>query len=172
MLQIIFFIFIIYIIFKKYNQPSPTRLISILQRQGFHNFAILQQNQSHYYMKAELHGDNYLFKVIKENATLSHITIQALMEYATKNHYHNIVLIPGNALISDMAKKCIAEYNIDVWNQAKLNELFKTQGTSSVIKNSLTNDTCKIEESDDPIQNGTKATTILGNLFHQKIERL
>ena len=91
MLELIIFIFIIYRIFKKYNHHSPAKLLFLLRSQGFSNIEIVQQNQANYYIKANFHGDNYLFAVIKDHATISHIAINTLIEYATKNHYHNMI---------------------------------------------------------------------------------
>lgn len=172
MLELIIFGFIIYTIFKKYNNLSQIKLISALRNQGFSNIAIIHQNQTNCLIKAILHGDNYLFNIIKDNSTISHVTINSLVEYASKNHYHNTVLVPGNSVISDMAKRTISKYSIEIWNSAKINEFAKSNQISSIIKTTPTQDTCQIEESNDPIQNGAKANTIFGNLFHSKIDKL
>ena len=175
MFELIFFVFIIYVLYKKYNQNSYIKLIGILQNQGFHGISVLQQNQDNYWLKANFHGEHYLFDVCKQNSMISDLAINTLIVYATKNHYHNVVLVPGNSAISDAARRTISKHNIEIWNENKINMLSSQKNepiTSSIVKTSQIHDTCKIDESNDPIQDGTKVNSLFGNLFSNKIEKL
>lgn len=174
MFDFIILIIILYAIYKKYLN-SPSRIITILKNKGFQNVSTIKQNTTSYWLTATLHGDNYLFEVAKSGYTISNTSIHTLGEYATKAHYHNIILIAENSAISSNAKIAISQYKIEIWNHAKLNELSNANietTLSSIIKTSEINDTCKIEPSDDPIQDGNQANSIFSSLFHSKIEKL
>lgn len=172
MIELIIIIFVIYTLYKKYNTSSYFNLVSLLQKQGFRNLLIIQQNQTNYWLRADFHGDNYLFNVIKGNSAISDTILHPFIEYATKNHFHNLILVPGNSIISSISQKTISEYQIEIWNQEKINELSHQENPSAIVKTSPVHDSCKIEPSEDPIQDGTKANSVWGNLFGNKIERL
>lgn len=173
-MDIIIIIFIIYVIYKKYNNSSM-KITSILQNKGFSNISTIRQNASSYWMSANFHGDNYLFEVMRPGCNVSNFSIHSLGEFATKSHYHNIILIPGNSAISSKARPVLSQYNIQIWDNNKLNG-FSTQSrekvASSVIKTSEIHDTCKIDTPDDPIQDGTKANSVWRNFFGNKVEKL
>lgn len=174
MLDFIIMIVIIYVIYKKYNN-SPSRIITLLKNKGFQNISIIKQNATNNWVTANLHGDNYLFEITKPGYNVTNTSIHTLGEYATKAHFHNIILIAENSVISSNAKSAISQYKIEIWNNAKLNEFSnQSQETAitSIIKTSEINDTCKIASSDDPIQDGKTANSIFSNLFHNKIEKL
>ena len=174
MFDFLIIIFIVYVIYKKYNNSIP-KITTILQNKGFHNIATIRQNTSSYWLSANFHGDNYLFEIMKVGYNVSNNSIHTLGEYATKAHFHNIVLVPGNSAISSKARPAISQYNIQIWDTAKLND-FSNQSrettASSIIQTSPIEDTCKIDSSDDPIQDGTKANSILGNFLGNKVEKL
>lgn len=169
MLDLVIIFFVIYAIYKKYNSGVSQNFISNLQKKGFGNIAYLQQNPTSTFIKADFHGENYLFCMPKNTNIISQTMVNVFVEYAAKNHFHKLVLVAGNAKISDTAKKVISDYEIEIWNAAKLNELAQQD---YVIQKNKTDDTCPIEESVDPIQDGTKANSIWSSLFENKIEKL
>jgi hypothetical protein len=100
------------------------------------------------------------------------------MEFAIKGHYHNVIIIPGNSGISDLARQKIAENNIQIFSIEKLkNNIQNPTNDSSSQKNNIVSkptstSNYKATESNDPIKNGTKANSIFGNLFGNKVEKL
>lgn len=173
MFDLIVIIFIIYMIYKKYNK-TPSKITSILQNKGFSNISTIRQNTGSYWMTASFHGDNYLFEIMKTGYNVSNNSIHTLGEYAKKAHYHNIILVLGNSVISNNAKSIISQYKIEIWDNAKLNEFSNPNNNSitSIVKTSEIHDSCKITPSDDPIQDGKQANSILGNFFGNRIEKL
>lgn len=166
---------IIYSIYKKYNKTSFSNIRSILQKNGFHSIYTVEQNSDNFVITASLNGENYIIKTMLNNSSVTNSTIHSLVEKATKLHYHNIVLIPGNAVISGSAKPLINKYNIAVWDNSKLNQFStssKSDNISTIVKTSPIHDTCKISDSEEPIQDGSKANSIWGNFFGNKIEKL
>lgn len=174
MFDFIVIVFIIYVIYKKYNNNSQLKLITILQNKGFQNISTIKSLPSSTWITATLHGDNYLFELMKNGNSVTNSSITILVEYATKEHYHNIILVPGNTIISNSAKAEIKKYNIQVWDSSQLINFSNTtsENIASFVKPKITDDTCKILEPDDPIQDGAKANSIWDNLFKHKIERL
>ena len=174
MLDFIVIIFIFYIIYKKYNHNSETKLTTTLQNKGFRNITTIRRNTSSTWITANLHGDNYLFEVMKNGSNVTNSSINTLMEYVTKAHFHNAILVPGNAAISNTAKSAIEQYHIEIWDNSKLISFSNssTEDIASMIKPKITNDTCPIPKADDPIQDGKKANSILGNFFNNKVEKL
>lgn len=174
MFDLIVILFIIYVIYKKYNNNSPLKLITILQNKGFHNISTVKQLPSSTWITATLHGDHYLFEIMKNGNPVTNSSITTFVEYATKAHYHNMILVPGNAIISNSAKAEIEKYAIKVWDSSQLTSLSNTspESLASFIKPKITDDTCEISEPENPIQDGKKANSIWGNLFKHKIERL
>lgn len=174
MFDLLVILSIIYLIYKKYNN-SPSKITTILQNKGFHNIFTVQQNPSSYWMSASLHGENYLLQIMKTGNNVSTNNIHTLAEYATKAHYHNVILIPGNCTISKSAKTVISEYSIQIWDNTKLNEfsLQNSQTTSAqtMASNKFENST-SINHPDDPIQDGKKANSFLANFFGNKPEKL
>lgn len=174
MFDLIVILFIIYVIYKKYNHNSPLKLISILQNKGFHNISTVKNLPSSSWISATLHGEHYLFEMIKNANPVTNSSITTFVEYATKAHFHNMILVPGNAIISNSAKAEIEKYNIQVWDSSQLTTLSNTnsENIAPFVKPKITVDTCEISEPEDPIQDGKKVNSIWGNLFKHKIERL
>ena len=173
MFDLIIIIVIIYSIYKKYN--STQKLTTILQAKGFSNIITVKQNNSSTWVTANFHGDNYLFEVVKNGSNVTNASINTLIDYAAKNHYHNIILVPGNSVISNTAKPAISNANIQIWDNAKLNSLSaksRENVSSAIIQKMPLHDKCKIDTPQDPIQDGTKANSIFSNFFGNKIERL
>lgn len=177
-MDLLIVIFIFWWIFKKRAQNNVTsqqNVKQILTQNGFHSIAPISQTQETQILSAILNGDNYLLCVMKPNTNVFHSTIQNLLTYAKKVHYHNIILIAPNVAISNTAKPLILENNIEVWDYAKLLKFSTPSPThqSEIIKTSETHDTCKITPSADPIQDGSKVNSLFGSLFNKnKIERL
>ena len=175
MFEIIIICIIIYAIYKKSNVITPGRLIIILKDKGFRNITTIKQILSCSWITADFHGENYIFAVIKDGHSVYKDMLEDLYNYASQKHYHNIILVPGNATILTNAKTTISKYNIQIWNTSTLNNISSTPTqnvASSVIQKAPINDNCVIDEPVDPIQDGNKANSILGNLFGNKIEKL
>ena len=174
MIELIIICFIIYTIYKKANIITPDNLKNILIKKGFRNITTVRQILSSTWITADFHGDNYLFAVIKAGHSVSKETIEEIYRYASQKHYHNIILVPGNAPILTTARTSISSYNIQIWNNSMLTNISSNSNEiiSSVVQKAPIEDNCVIEESIDPIQDGSKANSIFGNLFGNKIEKL
>ena len=174
MLDLVIIVLVFWWIFKKSNSKIISNITTILIKEGFSHIATVRQNQESYWLSANFHGDNYLFQVMKNGYSVTNSCVNTWVEYATKTHYHNLILIPRNATISASATSVIKQYDITIWDNSKLKNFsnLHTQNTSSIIKTTPTYDTCKIDTPQDPIQNGSKANSILRNLWGNKIERL
>lgn len=177
-MDLLIIIFFLWWFFKKRGQiaiTSQQNITKILTQNGFHSISLINNTQESQILSAILNGDNYLICIAKNNANIYNSTVQNLLEYAKKIHYHNIILIAPNAAISNTAKTLIRDNKIEIWDSAKLLK-FATpnpENQSAIIKTSEIHDNCKISPPEDPIQDGSKANSLLGNLFHHnKIERL
>lgn len=172
MFELIVIIFIIYVVYKKSNKVSSIQLIKILKTKGFSNITIVRENLASSWITATFHGDTYLFEVTKNVSAISNNSIQTLSEYAANHHYHNVVIFLGNSPISNVLKNAILKHNIQIWDNAKLNSFSNKTNQYTIISKLPLDDHCKIDVSEDPIQEGTKANSLLGNLFSNKIEKL
>ena len=175
MIELIIICFIIYTIYKKVNIITPNNFKNILTKKGFRNIITVRQILSGTWITADFHGDNYLFVVIKNGHSVSNETIEEIYRYASQKHYHNIILVPGNAPILTTARTAISSYNIQIWNNSMLTNILSNSNeaiVSSVVQKAPIEDNCVIQESIDPIQDGSKANSIFGNLFGNKIEKL
>ena len=175
MVSLIIFCIIIYAIYKKVNIVTPENLKNILIKKQFRNIVTVRQVLSGTWITADFHGDNYLFVVIKVGQSISKSIIDEIYNYASQKHYHNIILVPGNAPILNTARTAISNYNIQIWNNSMLTNILSNSNeaiVSSVVQKAPIEDNCVIQESIDPIQDGSKANSIFGNLFGNKIEKL
>lgn len=171
MFELVFIIIIFYVIFKKINQFSSIQVISILQSKGFSDISTVRKTTSSSWITANYNGENYLFEVMNNNYPATNSTVNSLIEYASKRHFHNVIILPSASGILNTAQNLIKKYNIQIWN----NEILRknvNDFTTSITKKIPSNDICKIDISDDPIQDGAKANSILRNFFNNKIEKL
>ena len=171
MFDLIIFIIIIYIIVKK-SKFSSANIFNLLNIQEFQNIVLLKHTSSSSFYTAQKAGDNYLIQVMEVGNIVSKNTILELTDLAQKNHYHNMILIPSSSIISDIAKKEIASYNIQILNPNQQVSSDDSIRKSSFISKMPLDDNCPIDEPQDAIQDGKKANSIFGNLFGNKIERL
>ena len=177
MIEFIVLIIIFYAIIKKANNNTMTseKFKMMLKNKGFGNITIASQTIAGTWITADYHGDNYIFYLIKPGYSVTKNIIDAFYQYASQKHYHNIIIIPGNSTILTTARTIISNYGIQIWNNNTLNSKFGTAEnytSSAIVEKAPINDHCKIDESFDPIQDGSKVNSILGNFFRNKIERL
>lgn len=178
MFELIILFIIFYSCYKKIKLESilPKEAIAYqLHSKGFSNIVKVKETMTSTYYSATFHGDTYIFEVMKDNSTVTYQSINTLVHYATRNHFHNIVLLLGTAVIANTAQSAISRTNIQVWDNAKTNSISaKTKKTaaSAIIPKMPLDDTCEIAPSEDPIQDGTKVNSLFGNFFGNKIERL
>lgn len=173
MFNMIFTIIIIYIIYKKLSDTSYVGLNSFLVKSGFNNINTIKENSSGSFVVANFHGENFLFFTAK--CSLSTNTANEIIDFANANHYHNIIVVLGNTTITPSISSLLSKNNITIWKNLTLKNLVNITPDTvarSVLKTSNIDDNCEIYESYDPIQDGKKANTILGNIFNNKIEKL
>lgn len=175
MFTIFFFIFIIYIYIGMQkvlqNQNiNPNTLNTLFEVQNFHN--ILNDNSipGISLIKASSHGENYLFAKKNNMLQFSIIDINIIYEKAQKEHIHNIILLNQYHTFSNLLLEKIKEYNIQIWDQNKINSLISSPRTNNVLSTSnTTDDTCIIDKNQfDPIQ---EPHSFLENIF-KKPDRL
>lgn len=177
-MDLLIVIFIFGLILKKRaqnNVTSPQNITKILTQNGFHSISQLSQNQETQFLSAILNGDNYLLCIMKPTTNVYHSTVQNLISLAQKDHYHNIILIAPNVVISNSAKPLIAKNRIEVWDYEKLRKFAtpNSENQAEIIQTSEIHDTCNISSSTDPIQDGRHINSLFGNIFNKnKIERL
>ena len=176
-MEIIVFIIIIYLIYKKTNNlvMTPEKFKLTIKNKGFGNIVNASQTVAGTWITADYNGDNYIFYIIKPGYSVSKAIIDAFYQYASTKHYHNMIIIPGTSTILTNTRTIISNYGIQIWNNATLNNKFGTAEnytSSAIVEKAPINDNCKIDAPIDPIQDGSKVNSIFGNLFNNKIERL
>ena len=115
-------------------------------------------------IQASSHGENYLFAK-KNNATyFSVMEITKIYEHAEKKHIHNTIILGHSNMLSNSALDIIKKYNIQIWDQNKINSLIYSPATSNILHTSDTSDdTCKIDKNEfNPIQ---EPKSFLENIF-------
>ena len=144
---------------------SPYTLIKkVFDVQHFSNIKESQYNGMKI-INASSHGENYIFGV-RNTMFFSQEDIDIIYQMSKKEHIHSIIIVTNSkaSIKSDIWVK-IKNYNIEVWDNEKLNSLLNE--SSSTLKTSDTSDdTCEIEnESTDPIDNTPEVTGLFNNLF-------
>lgn len=171
MFYLIFIILIIWWVCKSTTNFIRYIPVSILQKKGFNNITPIKHPKFMYLFQADFHGDNYL--IFYGINLITAETVDSLYVFASKQHYHNIIIIVDNSCISINAKPKIEKYNIKIWNPNEIANNFSPEtNASSIINKMPLDDNCKIDESYEPIQDGSKVNSIFGNLFNNKIEKL
>lgn len=164
MLNLLFYIFIFYMIFKSFKNnlnSSYTLLNRVFLTQQFSNISNVYSSSSLSIIRADNNGENYIFGVKKDSSLFSVRDIEKIYTIAQGLHVHTIVIATKMPITSTSSiYRKIREYNIDVWDMQKLTALASEQSSAnsshnySVLKTSDTSDdTCKIDENSfDPIQ--------------------
>ena len=179
-MELIIFIFIFYIIFKKkgVNISNLTGILPLLNKalvtQQFSNIKTMLNSHNLTLITADSHGENYLFALKKDSLPYSSTELDSIYEKANKFHIHNVVIINKDSILpsSHLGKKII-DYNFEVWTLTKLISLARATSnnanstyTKSVLRTSDTSyDKCKIDTNPvDPIQQGpAKSRSLFGN---------
>jgi len=157
-LFVLFIIFIIYIQTQKNFQNqllNSNTLNTLFKTQNFHNIIKNTSIPGLLLVEASSHGENYLFAKKNNMIQFSIMDINKIYEQAKKDHIHNIIILPSaySSFSNTMLNK-IKEYNIQIWDQNKINSLISSPSTHSILATSDTSDdTCKIDKNQfDPIQ--------------------
>ena len=157
---------ILYFIFKKYflqnNNSINSKLNTLFEVQHFSNISKETLSNGISLIYANTHGENYLFALKNNSSYFSISDIIFLYEKAQKDHIHNVVVLlnSSNNSILNKAK----EYNIQIWDNKKLDSLISLSKTTNILQTSDTSDdTCKIDtNSFEPIQ---EPNSFFKNLF-------
>ena len=154
-ISLIFIIFLIYIQVKTKNvNINKNTLDTLFTVQNFHNIFNDASIPGILLIKASSHGENYLFAKKTNIINFSITDINTIYDYAQKEHIHNIIILQQFNTFSDIMLKKIKEYNIQIWDQNKINSLIHSPSTTSVLNTSDTSDdNCKIDTNYfNPIQ--------------------
>lgn len=184
MFELIFIIIIIYLCVKKSKISANNNIFlfyKVMKNQGFSNVKNVYSTPSYGYVKADLHGENFLFEVKNTSDPIGKYEINSLYDMAKKSHIHNCILVYSNNPITPEVMRKIEDYNIQLWDTEKMQSLMQNLNTniqentyeSNVLHTSNTSDDkCKIEPSYNPIKDGQSIkNSILSGLF-DKPDRL
>lgn len=163
-------IFIIYIIYKKFAQKqniTSNKLNALFNAQNFHNITKDMSVPGLLLITASSHGENYLFAQKNNMIQFSIMDINTIYERAQKTHIHNIVILPSaySSFSNAMLEK-IKKYDIQIWDNNKINSLISSPNSNSVLSTSDTSDDkCHISPSNfEPIQ---EPTSFWKNIFNK-----
>lgn len=184
MINLIFYIFIFYMIYKSVKSGLGSAY-SLLNRvfivQQFSNISNVYSTSSLSIIRADNSGENYVFGVKKDGSLFTVKDIEKIYAIAQGLHVHTVVIAVKNPITTtNSIYRKIREYNIDVWDAKKLTALASEQSSAnsshnySVLRTSDTSDdTCKIDtDSFDPIQEESlKPHSLFSGLF-EKPDRL
>ena len=160
MFTIFIFIFILYIYIKilpilNNQHLNQNTLSTLFKVQNFHNISKDYSIPGISLITASSHGENYIFAKKNNISHFSIMDINKIYEYAQRLHIHNIVVLPAayDSFTNIMLEK-LKEYNIQVWDNNKINSLVSSPRTTSILSTSDTSDdTCKIDTNQfNPIQ--------------------
>lgn len=160
----VLFIFLIvcYAVMNSQNSSLSNKLNILFQKESFSNVSKeLTSNMN--FISASNRGDNYLFVFKRTSYPYSLFDITAIYEKAQKNHIHNVILLSKTSLSKNILDK-LKEYDIQVWDNNKLDSLiFTTESTSILQTSDTSDDNCTIDsEQVDAIQ---EPKSFLENLF-------
>lgn len=163
-------IFIIYIIYKKFAQKqniTSNKLTTLFNAQNFHSINKDTSIPGLLLITASSHGENYLFAQKNNMVQFSIMDINTIYEQAQKAHIHNVVILPlaYSAFSNTMLEK-IKKYDIQIWDNNKINTLISSPNSNSVLSTSDTSDDkCQISPSNfEPIQ---EPTSFWKNIFNK-----
>lgn len=173
MFDLIIIFIVIYVVFKKSLQNSITienKLNTLFKVQNFHNISKDASIPGISLITASSHGENYLFAKKNNMIPFAIIDINLIYEKAQQQHIHNIIILQQSNTFSNNILEKIKEYNIQIWDQNKINSLISSPSTHSVLSTSDTSDDkCKIDTSYfNPIQ---EPSSFWKNIF-KKPDRL
>ena len=155
MFELIIVCYILYIILKKKsNIFAGNKLNALFKTQDFSDISTQTTINGIKIITANSRGENHMFALSNNPSVLSTTDINRIYEYAQKLHFHNI----------------IKEYNIQIWDNKKIDSLISSPGTTHILQTSDTSDDkCKIETNQsEPIQ---PYTSFWKNMF-KKPDRL
>lgn len=159
MFTIFIFIFIIYIYIKmlpvlQNQHHNGNTLNTLFEVQNFHDIKANTSIPGITLINANSHGENYLFAKKTDMFPFSIIDINKIYEQGQKEHIHNIIILQQSHTFSNILLEKIKEYNIQIWDNSKINSLISSPSTNSILPTSNTSDdTCKIDTNQfNPIQ--------------------
>ncbi len=177
---LIFFIFIMIMFVAAISSPlhsysSASKII----KENFSNVSIPYSDYNITLFKGDKSGENFLFAIKNNPSPFSLQDIETLYEKSQRLHIHNRVLITDFPINNTtITQKRLKEYEIDIWNSAKLTKI-STPSTSSTYESStlktsdISDDTCQIDENlDDPIKDGALHTHSIFSIFNNKVDHL
>ena len=170
MFNFIITIAIIYFVYKKFSEKqniTSSKLDDLFEAQNFHNISKDTSIPGILVITASSHGDNYLFAQKNNMVQFSLLDIHTIYEQAQKSHIHNVVILPlPYSTFSNTMLEKLKEYDMQVWDQNKINSLIHLPGTSSVLSTSDTSDDkCHIDSNNfEPIQ---EPTSFWKNIFNK-----
>jgi len=170
MFNFIILIIVIYVIYKKFSKQQPITFIklnTLFKAQNFHNIVKDSSISGILLITANAHGENFLFAQKNNMVQFSLMDINKIYEYAQRAHIHNIIILPSaySSFSNTMLEK-IKEYNIQIWDNNKINSLINSSNTSSILTTSDTSDDkCHIPPNQfNPIQ---EPTSFWKNIFNK-----
>ena len=150
----ILFIFLIVLCVAMNNQTSSlsNKLNMFFQKESFSNIS-KELTSTMNFISASNRGDNYLFAFKRTTYPYSLFDITSIYEKAQKDHIHNVILLTKATLQKNILDK-LKEYDIQVWDNNKLDSLiFTTESTSILQTSDTSDDNCTIETNQvDAIQ--------------------
>lgn len=182
MINLIFYIFIIYYIFKiVYNTAKNTSstLATTFIKNNFASVSIPYKDANITLYLGDKTGENFIFAVPNKLYSFTTQDLVTLYEKGEKLHIHNKILITDFPIDTSLSRK-ISEYDIEVWNSAKINHMNSSSSDSDIIDynssalktSNTSDDTCDIDENlEDPIQDGTLHTHGIFSIFN-KVDHL
>lgn len=135
--------------------------------------------------RADKSGENFVFAIKNNSSPFTIKDVSTLYDKSEKLHIHNKILITDYPVDSSSAiYKKVKEYQITIWNSKKLSNLienefndsydssYKSKSSSPLTTSNTSDDTCDIEDSVDPIQDGAFNTHGIFSLLGNKPDRL
>lgn len=170
MFNFIITIFILYILYKNFSQKQniPLNKLNLLfKSQNFHSITKDLSHPGLLLISASSHGENYLFAQKNNMSQFSTTDINTIYDKAQKSHIHNIVVLTSSSsTFSTTLLEKINSYNIQIWDNNKINSLIYSSNSKSVLSTSdISDDKCKIDtNSFEPIQ---EPTSFWKNFFNK-----
>ena len=151
-LAILILSIISYTLIKNQNSFLYPKLDMLFKKEHFSNIS-KELTSTMNFISASNRGDNYLFAIKRTSYPCSLFDITAIYEKAQKDHIHNVILLTKTTLSKNILDK-LKEYDIQVWDNNKLDSLiFTTESTSILQTSDTSDDNCHIEpEQIDAIQ--------------------
>lgn len=170
-MEFIFFIFIIIFISICSNiKPSinSTNMRSILLNKcGLKNIQCKTNSKKEIYYTGMKQGEEYIVLTKYMNRAINQNTIYDIKSIMNSKHYHSgIVIVNNTNNIKDNVKSIAEENGIEIIGM----HVGQTSSQEPVKDRYQKN--YRQEENLEPIQNGSKANSILGNFFNNRIEKL